>query len=65
MFLSASTWASDRAATGHLARAARHQARRGRAQRKESYDSALARLAAKQQTMPVIEQAKGIIMAQQ
>ena len=46
------------------ARLARHEARRDRAQRNESDDSALARLAAKQGTMPVIEQAKGIIMAQ-
>ena len=46
------------------ARATRDQIRRGRSQREILYDSALARLQAKMATMPVIEQAKGIIMAQ-
>ena len=47
------------------ARAARDQARRGRSQRQILQDSAFARLLAKQETMVVIEQARGIIMAQQ
>lgn len=40
------------------------QIRRGRSQRQIMHDSAYARLLAKLTTMPVIEQAKGIIMAQ-
>ena len=46
------------------ARATRHQVRRGRSRREISGDSAFARLRAKLSTMPVIEQAKGIVMAQ-
>lgn len=44
--------------------ATREQIRAGRARREVLHDSAFARLAAKQETMPVIEQAKGIVMAQ-
>ena len=47
------------------ARAAREQILKGRSQRQVLHDSAFARLQAKLGTMPVIEQAKGIIMAQQ
>ena len=47
------------------ARATREQILRGRSQRQILHDSEFARLAAKHQTMPVIEQAKGIIMVQQ
>jgi len=47
------------------ARATRHQVRRGRSRREILGDSALARLRARLSTMPVIEQAKGIVMAQQ
>jgi len=46
------------------ARATRDQVRRARPQRQVLHDSAFARLQAKQATMAVIEQAKGIIMAQ-
>ena len=46
------------------ARATREQILRGRSQRQVLHDSAFARLLAKQETMAVIEQAKGIIMAQ-
>ena len=46
------------------ARATRAQILRGRPRQEILYESAFARLRAKQQTMPVIEQAKGIIMAQ-
>jgi len=46
-------------------RATREQILRGRSRRAVLHDSAFARLQAKHQTMPVIEQAKGIIMAQQ
>jgi hypothetical protein len=52
------------AETNARARATRDQIRRGRAQREILHDSAFARLQAKMGTMPVIEQAKGIIMAQ-
>jgi hypothetical protein len=45
--------------------ATREQILRGRSRRELLQDSAFARLAAKYQTMPVIEQAKGILMAQQ
>jgi hypothetical protein len=45
-------------------RAARDRARRGRSQREILRDSPFARLLARLGTMPVIEQAKGIIMAQ-
>ena len=45
------------------ARATREQILRGRSQRQVLHDSAFARLLAKQETMAVIEQAKGIIMA--
>ena len=44
--------------------ATREQILRGRSRREVLHDSAFARLAAKQETMPVIEQAKGIVMAQ-
>ena len=44
--------------------ATRAQILAGRARREVLHDSAFARLAAKQETMPVIEQAKGIVMAQ-
>jgi AmiR/NasT family two-component response regulator len=47
------------------ARATRDQIRQGRTQREILQDSAFARLRAKMTTLPVIEQAKGIIMAQQ
>jgi hypothetical protein len=47
------------------ARATRDQVRRGRSRGQILHDSAFARLHARQQTMPVIEQAKGIVMAQQ
>jgi ANTAR domain len=43
----------------------RHQARRIRSRQEVLRYSALARLQARMATMPVIEQAKGIIMAQQ
>lgn len=46
------------------ARATREQILRGRSQREILHDSAFARLMAKQETMAVIEQAKGIVMAQ-
>jgi len=47
------------------ARATCDQTRQGRSRREILHDSAYARLLARQQTMAVIEQAKGIIMAQQ
>jgi ANTAR domain-containing protein len=47
------------------AQAAREQARRGRSQREVLRDSLFARLQARVSTMPVIEQAKGIVMAEQ
>ena len=47
------------------ARATREQIRIGRSQREILHESAFARLQARLGTMPVIEQAKGIIMAQQ
>ena len=47
------------------ARAIREQVGQRRSQREILRDSAFARLRARQQTMAVIEQAKGIIMAQQ
>jgi hypothetical protein len=46
-------------------RAARARVQSGRSQREILHHSAFARLAAKHETMAVIEQAKGIIMAQQ
>jgi hypothetical protein len=46
------------------ARATRDQIAQGRSQRQVLHDSEYARLCAKQETMAVIEQAKGIIMAQ-
>jgi ANTAR domain-containing protein len=46
------------------AQAARERARKGRSQRQILQDSALVRLHARLETMPVIEQAKGIIMGQ-
>ena len=46
------------------AQAIRDQIRQGRSQRQVLHQSAYARLAAKHESMPVIEQAKGIIMAQ-
>jgi len=46
------------------AQATRDQVLRGRSRRDILRDSAFARLAAKQKTMPVIEQAKGILMDQ-
>jgi hypothetical protein len=45
-------------------RATFDQIRNGRPQRQILHDSAFARLQAKLETMPVIEQAKGILMAQ-
>jgi hypothetical protein len=45
------------------ARATREQILRGRSQRQVLHDSAFARQLAKQETMSVIEQAKGIIIA--
>ena len=47
------------------ARATQEQILRGRSRREALHDSAFARLQARMGTMPVIEQAKGIIMAQQ
>jgi len=41
------------------------QSRKGRSEREVLHDSAYARLQARLDTMPVIEQAKGILMAQQ
>jgi hypothetical protein len=46
------------------AQATRDQIREGRSRRQVLHDSAYARLVAKQETLPVIEQAKGVIMAQ-
>jgi hypothetical protein len=46
-------------------RATRDQILRGRSHREILHESAFARLHARQQTIAVIEQAKGIIMAQQ
>ena len=46
------------------AQATRDQIHEGRSRRQVLHDSAFARLAAKHETMPVIEQAKGVIMAQ-
>jgi hypothetical protein len=46
------------------ARATRDQIRQGRSRREVLHDSAYGRLQAQLATMPVIEQAKGIIMAQ-
>jgi ANTAR domain len=46
------------------AKASRERARQGRSQRQMLQDSVLARLHARLETMPVIEQAKGIIMGQ-
>jgi AmiR/NasT family two-component response regulator len=46
------------------AQATRDQILEGRSRRQVLHDSAFARLVAKQETMPVIEQAKGVIMAQ-
>jgi hypothetical protein len=43
----------------------RDKVREGRSQREILHDSAFARLQAKQATLAVIEQAKGIVMAQQ
>jgi ANTAR domain len=47
------------------AQATRDQILRGRSQRQVLHDSAFARLQAKHETIAVIEQAKGIIMARQ
>jgi len=47
------------------AQVVRDQVREGRSQREILHDSAFARLQAKQETLAVIEQAKGIVMAQQ
>jgi len=47
------------------ARLTRYQVSRGRPQREVLRESAFARLQARLESMPVIEQAKGIIMAQQ
>src|SRR5262249_45095320 len=47
------------------ARATREQSRRGRSRWEVLHQSAFARLHARMGTMPVIEQAKGIVMAQQ
>jgi len=47
------------------ARATRAQILRGRSRREVLHDSAFARLQAKHKTMPVIEQAKGILMGLQ
>jgi hypothetical protein len=47
------------------ARATRDRIRSGRSQREILHDSAIARLLAKMGTMSVIEQAKGIVIAQQ
>jgi len=45
-------------------RATLEQSMKGRSQREVLHDSAFARLQARLETMPVIEQAKGIVMAQ-
>ncbi len=47
------------------AQATREQVRQGRSRREVLHDSAYARLVARLESMPVIEQAKGIVMAQQ
>jgi AmiR/NasT family two-component response regulator len=47
------------------ARVVHAQVREGRSQREIMHDSAYARLQARLESMPVIEQAKGIVMAQQ
>jgi hypothetical protein len=47
------------------ARTTRHQVRTGRSRRQERGEPAFARLQARLGTMPAIEQAKGIVMAQQ
>jgi ANTAR domain-containing protein len=47
------------------ARATRHEVRVGRSRREERGEPAFARLRSRLATMPVIEQAKGIVMAQQ
>jgi len=47
------------------ARATREQVLRGRSRQEMLRESAFARLRARMETMPVIEQAKGIVMAQQ
>jgi hypothetical protein len=47
------------------ARETRHKVRWGRSQRQEPGEKAIARLQARMGTLPMIEQAKGIIMAQQ
>ena len=51
------------AETNARAQAVREQIHRGRSRREILRDSAFARLQAKMSTMPVIEQAKGIVMA--
>jgi hypothetical protein len=47
------------------AREIQAQVRQGRSQREILHDSAFARLQARMESMPVIEQAKGIVMAEQ
>jgi AmiR/NasT family two-component response regulator len=52
------------AATAEQLRATRYSLANGRSQREQLHESAYARLRAKLETMPVIEQAKGILIAQ-
>jgi hypothetical protein len=52
------------AATAERLRVTRYSLANGRSQREQLHESAYARLRAKLETMPVIEQAKGILIAQ-
>jgi hypothetical protein len=52
------------AATAERLRITRYSLANGRSQREQLHESAYARLQAKLETMPVIEQAKGILIAQ-
>ena len=52
------------AATAERLRTTRYSLANGRSQREQLHESAYARLQAKLETMPVIEQAKGILIAQ-
>jgi response regulator NasT len=52
------------AAAAERLRATRYSLANGRSQREQLHESAYARLLAKLETMPVIEQAKGILIAQ-
>ena len=52
------------AAAAERLRVTRYSLANGRSQREQLHESAYARLLAKLETMPVIEQAKGILIAQ-